>query len=317
MGAEIAALVLDAVLATTAVTLAWRCVVTGDRLESVCLFIGLGIVMSIAWTRLDAPDLALAEAALGAGLTGALLLAAWAETRHLDGAGGRAALAGPLTVAAATMGLAAVALAPLVDRQAGLAAEAVARIGETGVTHPVTAVLVDFRAFDTLMELCVLLAALAGTWQLGAARPLLRGRLRGPVFVAYARVVLPMLVVLAGALLWRGATSPGGAFQAGATLAAAGVLLLLASPAGRAPGLATVYRLGASLGVVAFLGFGLAMMTVTGRFLDWPPPAAGALVLAAETAAMLAIGLTLALLVVGGRPVGARHRARTHPQELP
>ena len=58
-------------------------------------------------------------------------------------------------------------------------------------------------------------------------------------------------------------------------------------------------------------------MTVTGRVLDWPPPAAGALVLAAETAAMLAIGLTLALLVVGGRPVGVRHRARTHPQELP
>ena len=35
--------------------------------------------MAMAWIRLDAPDIALAEAAIGAGLTGALLLAAWAR----------------------------------------------------------------------------------------------------------------------------------------------------------------------------------------------------------------------------------------------
>jgi len=32
--------------------------------------------LSLAWVRLSAPDVALAEAAIGAGLTGALLLAA-------------------------------------------------------------------------------------------------------------------------------------------------------------------------------------------------------------------------------------------------
>jgi len=35
--------------------------------------------MALSWVRLDAPDVALAEAAIGAGLTGALLLAALAR----------------------------------------------------------------------------------------------------------------------------------------------------------------------------------------------------------------------------------------------
>jgi uncharacterized MnhB-related membrane protein len=33
-----------------------------------------GLLMALTWVRLDAPDIALAEAAIGAGLTGALLL---------------------------------------------------------------------------------------------------------------------------------------------------------------------------------------------------------------------------------------------------
>jgi energy-converting hydrogenase B subunit D len=40
----------------------------------VVLFIAYGLIMALAWVRLGAPDLALAEAALGAGVTGALFL---------------------------------------------------------------------------------------------------------------------------------------------------------------------------------------------------------------------------------------------------
>ncbi len=38
------------------------------------LFIVFGLLMTLAWARLAAADIALAEAAIGAGLTGALLL---------------------------------------------------------------------------------------------------------------------------------------------------------------------------------------------------------------------------------------------------
>ena len=38
--------------------------------------------MALLWVRLEAPDVALAEAAIGAGLTGALLMAALARLQN-------------------------------------------------------------------------------------------------------------------------------------------------------------------------------------------------------------------------------------------
>jgi uncharacterized MnhB-related membrane protein len=43
-----------------------------------------GLLLALAWMRLDAPDVALAEAAIGAGLTGALLMATIARLRERD-----------------------------------------------------------------------------------------------------------------------------------------------------------------------------------------------------------------------------------------
>lgn len=49
--------------------------------RAIVLFIAFGLLMSLAWVRLGAPDVALAEAAIGAGLTGALLLSALARLK--------------------------------------------------------------------------------------------------------------------------------------------------------------------------------------------------------------------------------------------
>lgn len=66
----------DVVLLLTLVWVAWR--VLADREEelfrAVVLFIAFGLLLAVAWVRLKAPDIALAEAAIGAGVTGALLL---------------------------------------------------------------------------------------------------------------------------------------------------------------------------------------------------------------------------------------------------
>ena len=43
---------------------------------------GGSLLMSLAWARLAAPDIGLAEAAIGAGLTGALLLDAYGVLRR-------------------------------------------------------------------------------------------------------------------------------------------------------------------------------------------------------------------------------------------
>lgn len=66
--------VLDIALCGSLVWLAWQSLASNSLFKSTVLFIVLGLVMTLAWARLDAPDIALAEAAIGAGLTGALLL---------------------------------------------------------------------------------------------------------------------------------------------------------------------------------------------------------------------------------------------------
>lgn len=66
--------VLDLFLAVVLLGLAWRMLSTRHRFEMVVLYITFGVTLALCWVRLYAPDLALVEAAIGAGLTGTLLL---------------------------------------------------------------------------------------------------------------------------------------------------------------------------------------------------------------------------------------------------
>ena len=75
-------LVLDVALAGAVVWFGAQAVLAPRTGTAVAAFIALGVVMALAWARLSAPDVALAEAALGAGLTGALLLRHLALTRE-------------------------------------------------------------------------------------------------------------------------------------------------------------------------------------------------------------------------------------------
>lgn len=75
-------LALDGLLCLTLVFLAWRLICMPDLFRAVMLFFVFGLLMSVAWVRLEAVDVALAEAAIGAGLTGALFLAALSRLRR-------------------------------------------------------------------------------------------------------------------------------------------------------------------------------------------------------------------------------------------
>lgn len=66
--------VFDVILSLTLISLCWRALTTEDLFKAVVLFIVYGLLMAVAWVRLQAPDIALAEAAIGAGLTGVLML---------------------------------------------------------------------------------------------------------------------------------------------------------------------------------------------------------------------------------------------------
>lgn len=70
-------LLIVALLGTAIGTLASR-----DLFRAVVIFIAFGLLMATAWVRLQAPDIALAETAIGAGLTGVLLLDAVSHFRR-------------------------------------------------------------------------------------------------------------------------------------------------------------------------------------------------------------------------------------------
>jgi energy-converting hydrogenase B subunit D len=69
-------LLLDIILAAALIGLGWIVLTSRDLFRGVVLFIVFGLLMSLVWLRLGAPDIALAEAAIGTGLTAALLLEA-------------------------------------------------------------------------------------------------------------------------------------------------------------------------------------------------------------------------------------------------
>ncbi|MDX5332560.1 MAG: DUF4040 domain-containing protein [Gammaproteobacteria bacterium] len=71
----------DLLLAVMLLLTAGRALITPDPFRATVLFIVFGLLMALAWARLSAPDIALAEAAIGAGLTGALLLDAVGHLR--------------------------------------------------------------------------------------------------------------------------------------------------------------------------------------------------------------------------------------------
>ncbi len=73
---------LDLLLVIVLLISAWFALTTADLLHGVVIFIAFGLLVALAWVRLQAPDVAMAEAAVGSGLTGALLLSSLSAMRR-------------------------------------------------------------------------------------------------------------------------------------------------------------------------------------------------------------------------------------------
>jgi len=302
-------LAFDAVLAVAIVALAWTGLAARDAFTMVVLFIVLGLMVALAWVRLRAPDVALAEAAIGAGVTGALMLVTLRHLRGTMASEGDHAAPGAVTAvtgvlcALVTLGLAAAFLALPLERP-GLGTAVAANMGTSGVEHPVTAVLLNFRAYDTLMELVVLLAAVVVVWMLdrGIAGRHLEVPMLGPVYTGFARIALPTMTLAGAYLVWIGAVAPGGAFQGGAVLAGVAILLILARSYGPMPGHRPAARLAFVLGTAVFTGVALAVSVGPRLAFEYPPADAKTLILVIEAAVTVSIAATLAALVFGREP---------------
>lgn len=309
-------LAVDVTLAIGLVVVTFAMLFSKDHLQAIVLFITFGILMAITWTRLGAVDIALAEAAIGAGLTGALFLNALGATRSssdVDEAAAdarRRSWARWLGVGVVSVFLAA-ALVLVVDTmpldQVGLAVLARESLPRSGVENPVTAVLLSYRAFDTLLELAVLMLAVAGAWSAVVSAP--RHGMPPPerLLVTALRLVLPACVLVGGYLLWVGSHRPGGAFQAGAVLAGAGVLISMAEPLSERGWSLPAVRSVAALGLFSFGSIGLWTLLRGLPLLHYRDDVAKGTILFIEAVATLSIGAAL-LTVFVAEPPRARGR---------
>lgn len=322
-------LIFDMTLAASVVALAATALLLRDGFAAVVVFVVFGLLSALAWVRLAAPDVALAEAAIGTGLTGALLVKTLHHLRAPQARGGwlpRTAPMPALPIGIALLNAALVAVifaglclailgTPL--RTTGLEPLVAEAMPQSGVDHAVTAVLLNFRAYDTLMEVVVLLAAVIVVWQIErgieprAATGLTgSGVDLGPVWQGFARLTLPAAVIVGTYLLWAGAEAPGGAFQGGAMLAAVGLMLLLGGTYRPAPSHRPAMRFLFVLGGAVFAAIAVLVASGGRVSFEYPQEHAKTLILLIEGLVTVSIAVTLAALFHGREPAALRKEIR-------
>ncbi|HEY2624561.1 MAG TPA: hydrogenase subunit MbhD domain-containing protein [Dyella sp.] len=301
---------LNLALILLLLALAFWTVVARETFAAVAGFVSYGLLLTLAWVALSAVDVALTEAAIGAGLTGALLIGAASRLRKTEAAA-RAERPGPATrvlaaiVATAVAAAIAACVLLLPDPAPTLAPEVARNIASTGVGNPITAVLMSFRAMDTLLEAIVLLFGLLGIWSLGSdrywgGRPGLAPVAEPNGILAYmARVLPPIGIVVGIYILWVGADYPGGKFQGGTVLAAMWLLLMMSGLLD-APAVSQRWvRLALIAGPAAFILVGLLGVFVANAFLAYPEGLAKPLIIVIEVALLPSLAVTLTLLLIG------------------
>jgi uncharacterized MnhB-related membrane protein len=297
-------------LAALVLTLAVWTVVARDTFAAVVGFVVYGLLLALVWLQLQSVDVALTEAALGSGLTGALLLGAASRLRRTEHPmrrerPGRLTHLVAAVVAAGVTAALGIAVLALPEPGPTLAHATAANIGATGVYNPLTAVLLAFRAVDTLLEATVVLFALIGIWSLApdaawGGRPgsLQRVDPHGPL-AFLARLLPPIGIIIAVYIFWIGADLPGGKFQGAALLAAMWLLTLYAGLADAPFTDRRALRLALIAGPAIFIVVGAAGILTAGAFLAYPDGLAKPLIVLIEWALFPSLALTLALIVAG------------------
>lgn len=308
---------LDIGLAVLVLPLALWTIAARETFVAVISFIAYGLLLTLVWVRLAAPDVALTVAAIGSGLSGVLLLGAAARLRALEKP---AAAEGPsaiLRLAAAVLavtvaaGLAA-GMAFLPDPAPTLASPVAEHLPAVGVGNPITGVLMAFRAMDTLLEKIVLLLAVIGVWSLAPDR--FWGGHPGPRHQAdphgalafLARLLPPIGIVVGIYVLWVSAAAPGGAFPGSTILAAMWLLVMMAGLTDTPPVGRRWLRLALVAGPAVFLLVGLGGLRRGAAFLAYPEAYAKLLIVVIEVGMMLTVAVTLALLIAGPPERSAR-----------
>jgi multicomponent K+:H+ antiporter subunit A len=245
-----------------------------QRFVAVVLTGGVGLVASLAFVALSAPDLAMTQLSVDVVSTALLLmgLALLPQFSPKESSTGRrwrdAALA-----AAGGGGIAWLTWLMLTRDHESISWYFLEQsVPGGGGTNMVNVILVDFRGYDTFGEITVLGIAAVGVLALldgfRTRRPDLdpQGRAwsygREPMLLRMAaRLVLPMALVVTAYIFWRGHNLPGGGFIAGLVTAVALVLQYMAQGQERAE---AVLQGAAGRRFTRWIGAGLSIAWLTG-----------------------------------------------------
>ncbi|OJW44354.1 MAG: monovalent cation/H+ antiporter subunit A [Thiobacillus sp. 65-1059] len=308
-----------------------------QRLAALITIGVVGLVVSLAFVRFSAPDLALTQLSVEVVTIVLLLLALHFLPQHAarERDRGRVWRDGAIALAAGggTALLAWAVLTRPYDTIAGYFLENSVPGG--GGKNVVNVILVDFRGYDTLGEITVLALAGLGIYallenlRLDAPDADAAGRAwnRDPhpvIMATLTQLLLPLALLVAVFILLRGHNQPGGGFIAGLVTAVALIVQYLAHGSAwmreRLSG-ATQPVIAAGLGLATFTGlaswaFGHPFLTSSFGHLRWP------LVGEFELASAMAFDLGVFLVVVGATllilvNLGALHDSRSQRKAAP
>ena len=238
---------------------------------------------------LDAADVALTEAAVGAGISTVLFLSALALTSERERAKSSNRILSFLVVGAAALVLIYATFDkprfgdPNAPVQTHVAPWYLEKTPEyIDIPNVVTAVLGSYRGYDTLGEVFVVLTAGIGVlFLLGRGRPSERsdvineneGLRHHLIPRVVGRVLIPFILLFGLYVQFHGEYGPGGGFQAGALIAAGIILFALIEGEQRALRVLP-HRLLLGLmaaGPLIYGAVGVAGIVLGGNFLDYSP----------------------------------------------
>ena len=233
-----------------------------NLLVSVVIFMSYSLIMSIIWVLLESPDLAITEAAVGAGVTSVLF---FITLKRIDAIGKEHAVKQDATTKeinarkgvrrfdryykgiAFILGVAIIFALLLTASNTPAFGNAKnpynnevseryleKGLEETGAVNAVTGMILDYRAFDTFGESCVLFIAAACVLVLlrddktdTTAKAIKDERFEpvsDTILQASAKILFPAIMIFGIYILVNGHLSPGGGFSGGAIMGAGLIL---------------------------------------------------------------------------------------------
>lgn len=315
---EIMILPIEMLLLVLVVALAFLSLWIRDLISSVVIFGAYSFLLCLVWTGMGAVDVAFTEAAVGAGVSTVFFIAVLFNTTRkikfnpLD-------LSSKIFTAIACTAVGYLLFIGISDLPSwGNPKSPVNSVvssyyvqnayNDTKVPNLVTAVLADYRSFDTMFETCVVFIAMLGIFAL------LKREDNGDYDIEQkddlivrvaARFMVPFIQLFGLYVIAHGHYSPGGGFQGGVILGASLILLAIAyrmSAVKKFLGIKHMLSLGA-LGVLIFAGWGLLPVLKGANFLDYAAwaqylPSTGEKM--ARSHSMLAVEIGVALTVMCG-----------------